>query len=77
MGIKQQIRITTKPELLREYMKKEHLTQEQFALACGVSRAFICNTLQGKSKHQTKTLGKVLKVAGITFEEFFDVEFLF
>ena len=77
MRIKQHIKITTHPHLVEDYIKKEHLTQAKFAERCGVSPSYICKILSGQTRYRTHTLLKVLDVVGVSFEEFFDVEFLF
>lgn len=72
--IKQHIKITTKPEIIKEYIKERHLTHKQFAQVCGVSLSLITRILAGKTRFNTPKLQKVLSVVGISFEEFFDIE---
>jgi len=75
-SIKQQI-IITKPELIINYLKEKHLSQKQFAKICGVSHSTIAKIVSGNRRFCTKNLQKVLTVANIPFDEYFNVEFLF
>ncbi len=75
-SIKQQI-IITKPELIINYLKEKHLSQKQFAKICGVSHSTIEKIVSGNRRFCTKNLQKVLTVANIPLDEYFNVEFLF
>jgi transcriptional regulator with XRE-family HTH domain len=45
------------------------MTVEQFAVACGLTRASIYYYLNGKTKPSRETIRKFAKVTGIEFEE--------
>ena len=77
MKINQQIKILPRTFLIREFLRKEHLTQKQFALMCGVSQSYVSRVLAGKTRYFTAKLDKVLKTANLDFTYYFDVEFLF
>ena len=44
----QQIKILPRTFLIREFLRKEHLTQKQFASMCGVSQSYVSKVLSGK-----------------------------
>ena len=73
----QQIKILPRTFLIREFLRKEHLTQKQFASMCGVSQSYVSKVLSGKTRYYTVKLGRVLKAANLDFTYYFDVEFLF
>lgn len=62
----------TKPkintEYLKNYIKKEHLTQKQFAKACDVSLSSVRKLLAGQSNISIQIILKILLVTNLKCE---------
>jgi transcriptional regulator with XRE-family HTH domain len=59
---------------IRQYRKKLGLTQEELAFNSGINMSFLGDIERGIKKPSIETLEKLLKVLGVTFQEFFDFE---
>jgi transcriptional regulator with XRE-family HTH domain len=59
---------------IRQYRKKMGLTQEELAFNSGINISFLGDIERGIKKPSIETLEKLLKVFGVTFQEFFDFE---
>jgi transcriptional regulator with XRE-family HTH domain len=59
---------------IRQYRKKMGLTQEELAFNSDINISFLGDIERGIKKPSIETLEKLLKVLGVTFQEFFDFE---
>ena len=56
---------------IRKFLMQERLTCRGFSNKFGISYATLYNTLTGKVEPQKKTIDRILKCTGLTYEEAF------
>ena len=59
---------------IRKYRNQRGLTQETLALNSGINVSFLGDIERGTKKPSVESLEKLLKVLGVSFQEFFDFE---
>ena len=59
---------------IRSYRNQRGLTQETLALNSGINVSFLGDVERGTKKPSVESLEKLLKVLGVSFQEFFDFE---
>jgi len=57
---------------IKELREKTGLSQEKFALECGLDRTYINSLEHGRRNITLESLKKILDILNISFKDFFD-----
>ena len=58
-------------ERIKELRKRDHITQERFALMTGINRSYLADIERGNRNFVFDTLERIINGFGITCEDFF------